>query len=340
MKSSLLALTLSGSLIAMVTTAAHADDIVVGEFGGSFAKAAEACHAQPFTKATGNTVTTQLGSSSQFASMIRATGGQSDFDAVYIDDSFATQLAAEGLLDKLDISKLSNGAQVAKGAIGDGDYFVQYQWSATLIAYNPKLVKEPPTSWEDLFRPEYAGKIALPDISGTSGVHFLIAMNRLKGGDLTNLDKGFEAVKALKPSVVTFYTQPDQIISMFERGEVAIAPFYPDRATIAADSGAPIAIAYPKEGAIGIKVTMVIPKGAKHPEAALKYIDTVLSADAQKCFAEKMYAGPVNTAVKLNDKTASVVPPDMYGKLYFPDPAAIAKNVGTWRQRFQREVTR
>lgn len=337
MNSRLLALTLSASIFAMT---ASAEDIVVGAFGGSFAKSADACHIQPFAKATGNTVTVQQGNSSQFASMIRATGGQSDFDAVYIDDSFATQLAAEGLLEKVDVTKLANGAQLAKGAVGEGGYFVQYQWSATLIAYNPKVVKEAPTSWADLFKPEFKGKVALPDIAGTSGVHFLIAMNRLRGGDLTNLDKGFEAVKELKPSAVAFYTQPDQIISMFERGEAVIAPFYPDRATIAADNGAPMAIAYPKEGAIGIKVTMVIPKGAKHPDAALKYIDTVISADAQKCFAEKMYAGPVNTKVTLNEKTASVVPPDMYGKLYFPSPSVIAKDVASWRQRWQREVTR
>lgn len=333
----LLALTFAAGLCA---TAARAEDIVVGAFGGSFVKSVEACHIEPFKTATGTTVSVKLGNSSQFAAMIRATAGQSDLDVVYIDDSLATLLASEGLLEKIDVSKLSSAAQLVPGAVGANGYFVQYQWSATLIAYNPTIIKTPPTSWADLFKPDYAGKIALPDISGTAGVHFLLATNRLYGGDIENLDKGYSAIKAMTPGVAAFYTQPDQLISMFQRGEVVIAPWYPDRAAVAAEAGAPIAIAYPKEGAVGIKVTMVIPKGAKHPAEALKYIDGVLSAGGQSCFADRQYAGPVNTAATLSDKARNVVPPEKFGTLYFPPAEVIARDVAQWRQRWQREITR
>lgn len=103
-------------------------------------------------------------------------------------------------------------------------------------------------------------------------------------------------MKAITPGVVAYYTQADQIISMFERGEITLAPWYPDRAAAAADAGLNIAVAYPEEGAIGIQVTAIIPKGAENPAAALKYIDTMLSVQGQTCLAEKMYSGPVNKA--------------------------------------------
>ena len=80
--------------------------------------------------------------------------------------------------------------------------------------------------------------------------------------------------------------------------------------------------------------------GAANSEAAYTYIDNALSAEAQTCFANKMYAGPVNTTVTLDGAAAEAVPPEMFETLYFPDPAVIAENVADWRRRWQREVTR
>jgi len=37
-----------------------------------------------------------------------------------------------------------------------------------------------------------------------------------------NIDPGFEAIKKLKPNVQMMYTQPDQIIPLFERGDIAV----------------------------------------------------------------------------------------------------------------------
>ena len=325
---------------ALAAQVAGAQEVVVGMFGGSFAEAAAECHVAPFEDQSGASVITQNSNSSQFAAQVRATGGDSDFDVVYIDNSFAEQLAAEGLLQQLDMEKLSNSGDLVEGAVGADGHYVQYQWGATALAYNPEAFDEKPTSWSAVFDAANAGKVALPDISGTAGVHFLIAAARLNGGDIDNLDPGYEAIKGITENVAAYYTQADQIISMFERGEITIAPWYPDRAAAAADAGVPVAISYPEEGAIGIKVTMIIPEGAANSEAAYTYIDNALSAEAQTCFANKMYAGPVNTTVTLDGAAAEAVPPEMYDTLYFPDPAVIAENVADWRRRWQREVTR
>lgn len=320
--------------------ASSAADIVVGTFGGSNGEAVKACHADPYTKDSGNNVTTKLGNSSQFASMVRATAGASDMDVVYIDDSLATQLANEGLLEKIDPAKLKSTSQLVDGAFGGKGHYVVFQWSSTTLAYNPKLVSTPPTSWADVFKPEYAGKLALPDISGTAGVHFLIAANRLGGGTLDNIDEGLKRAKSLVPGTVAFYTQADQLLSMFERGEVAIAPWYTDRAAVAEDKDVPVKFVYPSEGAIGIRVALVIPRGTKNLDAALQYVDRVLSKEAQECFAERMYGGPVNKEAALKGRASDVVPPSQYGKLYFIDPEVSSKSVAGWRQRWQREVTR
>lgn len=325
-------------------TAAHAaaeEQLIVSTFGGSFADDTRTCHIQAFERETGAKVVIRVGNSVQHAATIRAGRGRPGIDVAYLDDSLATQLGNEGLLTPIDADKLTHRAEVVPQAFGPGNGYVTFMIGATAIAYNPKVVTTPPTSWNDLFDPKYAGRMALGDITGTSGLHFLLAVNRMRGGTLENTDPGFAALKALVPDAVVLYTQADQVVSLFQRGEVVIAPWYPDRAGSARDAGVPIAMAYPREGAVGIQPTLVVPKGAPNPALALRYIDTVLSVEGQTCFAEKKYAGPVNTRVQLPERVASIVPTGAdFERLWFPDPTVVARSIPGWHQRWQRETTR
>jgi len=328
-------------LCAGLSMPANSQELVVGSFGGSFAENVKACHVAAFEKATGATVSLKLGNSSQFAAGIRATAGKPDMDVVFIDNSLAAQTNGEKLNESIDRKKLTHAAEVISTAWGKDDGYVVAMVSATAIVYDPKHVKTPPTSWLDLFDPQYAGKYAIGDISGTSGWQFFLAVNKLKGGTLENIDPGIEAIKPLAKGSTVLYTQADQLISLLERGEIVIAPWYPDRAGVAMDKGLSLAVAYPKEGAVGTLPAIMIPKGTTKLELAHKFIDRVLSADGQSCFSERAYIGAVNTKVKLSEKLQKIVP---YGealeKAWFMDPEVVAKNVANWTRRWQREVAR
>jgi putative spermidine/putrescine transport system substrate-binding protein len=323
------------------TIAARAEELVVGSFGGSFADNVKACHVAAFEKATGATVSLKLGNSSQFAAAVRATAGKPDMDIVYIDNSLAAQVHGEKLAETIDRRKLKNAGDVIPTAWGKDDAYVVAMVSATALVYNPKLVKAPPTSWLDVTDPAYAGKYAIGDISGTSGLHFLLALNKLKGGTLESIDPGIEAIKPIAKGSAVLYTQADQLLSLFERGEIAIAPWYPDRAGVAMDKGLSLAVAYPKEGAVGILPAVVIPKGTPKAELALKFLDQVLSAEGQGCFSERAYIGAVNTKVVLSEKVRKLVPNgESLEKAWFVDPEVVARNTAAWTRRWQREVAR
>lgn len=331
-----------GAALGFATAApAGAEELVVGAFGGSFADNVKACHVGAFEKATGASVALKLGNSSQFAAAIRAGAGNPDMDVVYIDNSLAVQVHNENLDQKLDRAKLSHAAEVIPDAWGTADSYVVAMVSATALVYNPKMVKTPPTSWLDLMDPAFAGKYAIGDITGTSGLQFLLMLNKIKGGTLDNLDPGFAAIKPLVKDSVVLYTQADQIVSLFERGEIAIAPWYPDRAGVAADKGLSVAVSYPKEGSVGILPAIMIPKGTRKADLALKFIDQVLSAEGQKCFSERAYIGAVNKNVTLSDKVAQIAPTgEALKSLWFVDPAALAAQIPAWNKRWQREVAR
>lgn len=316
-------------------------ELVIGTFGGSFAEATKECHVSVFERQTGAKGILTLGSSVDMAAKIRATANDPEIDVAYMDISIAKQIKAEGLLETLDFASLNSYPAVASQAFDADSQFVTFMTAATVIAYNPNVITTPPDSWEDLFDPQYAGKISIGDITGTSGMHFLIAVNRMRGGSLDNQDAGLAAIKELMPNVVMLYTQADQIVQLFERGEIVMAPWYPDRIGSAADKGVPVAVAYPKEGAVGIQPTVSVPKGSKNKDLAMKYINVLLSAEGQKCFAEIKYAGPVNTKVDLSDKVKGIVPfGESYANLWYPDSDLIAKLRPGWTERWQREVVR
>lgn len=318
-----------------------AQELVVGVFGGSFADNTKLCHVAPFEQATGAKVRLVLGSSVQNVARIRATKGNPDLDVAYMDLAIAVQAKGEGLLDRIDTAKVANYADVYPSARDSDSRFVGMMYGASAIAYNPNVIKTPPTSWADLWKPEYKGKVAIGDISGTSGLHMLIAAARLNGGSLDNIEPGFKAIAELKPNVVMWYSQADQIVPLFERGEIVIAVWYPDRVGAAAAKGLPVATSFPKEGAIGILPTVSIPVGSKNKALAERFIDVLLSPSGQKCFAERQYAGPVNQKVQLDPKLAAHLPyGESVGKMYFPDPEKTAKSHPGWTERWGREIAR
>ena len=314
---------------------ASADELVVATFGGTFVDNSKKCHAATFEKDTGASVKYVLGSSVQTAAKLRAAGSRAELDVAYMDSQIVKQMKAEGLLQPLEPAKIGHWGDLYDASRDKDGYWVSMMFAGTIITYNTNLVKTPPTSWADLWKPEWKGKLAIPDISGTSGQQFLMAAARLNGGSVENIDPGFEAIKKLKPNVQMMYTQPDQIIPLFERGDIAVAVWYTDR------TGTPFAAAYPKEGAIGIVPTVSVPKASQKRELAQKYIAALLSPEGQLCFAQTQFAGPTNKKVQLPADLGKLVPfGDIVQRMYFPDTDFVAKKFPEWSERWGREIAR
>src|SRR5829696_2933523 len=150
------------------------------------------------------------------------------------------------------------------------------------LVYNKDLAKAVPTSWTVMWDRKYQGKIASPDITTSHGAFFLLTAADRSGGNVKNVDPGFELLKKLKPNILTFYTQHAQLAQLFTQGDVAMASWTSDRAQAAIDGGAPLGWTIPKEGAYIIDSTIGIAKGTKNLEAAQKYVNFALSAEAQR----------------------------------------------------------
>jgi spermidine/putrescine-binding protein len=321
--------------------AARAQELNVAIFGGSFAENVRACVAEPFQRATGTRVNFVLGNSVQNAARLRATRGRPDVDVAYMDLQVAVQAKGEGLLDQIDAARLSNLPDIYPSAVDPERRWIGFMYSSTAIAYNPQELRNPPQAWADLWNPSLRGKLAIGDISATSGQHFLIAAARINGGSVENVEPGFRAIRELRPGVVTLYTQADQVVQLIERGDIAAAVWFSDRVGAAARSGVPVAVVFPREGAIGILPTFSIPVGARSKALAEQYMDRALTPEAQRCFAERQFAGPTNRRVELPDELARLVPyRESVERMYFPPPEIVARNLPAWTERWNREIAR
>jgi len=326
-------------------------ELTVALYGGSFQEQTVKCYIDGFEKKYGVKVNMVVGNSTGNLAKLRAQKSNPMIDVAYMDWSVAIQAKNEGLIEKLDFARIPNITQVYDKAIEKDHYFVAQLFACTGLAYNTDFVKSPPTSWHDLWDAKYKGKIALPDITGTSGYQTLLMAAKINGGDIQNLEPGFEAIKKLGDDLVTFYTHADQVISLIERGEVWIVPWYHDRTAFAQNKGVPVAFAFPKEGTVAILPALTIVKGGPNMELAEKFIDAILSADlgyignpgeGQKCFATNMFEGPVNKTVVLDPELAKKMPygPEQIDQMVVPDYAYTAVHRGAWTEKWNKEIAR
>ena len=181
----------------------------------------------------------------------------------------------------------------------------------------------------------------MPDITTSHGAFFLLTAADMEGGDVTNVDPGFELIAKLKPSIVTFYTQHAQLAQLFTQGDVWITSWTTDRSQAMIDAGAPVAWTIPEESAYIIDSTIGIAKGSRNLEAAEKYIDFVLSVEAQAANARYTYLGPVNSEVVLDPEVAAKLPvgPGVLESLKTTDWDYVTTVRPDWTHRWSREIT-
>jgi putative spermidine/putrescine transport system substrate-binding protein len=318
---------------------AQGDELVVAVFGGTFEKAWRANVIQPFEREQNARVRVVSGLSAENFAKLRAQKDNPQIDVVTFDAPFALVAAREGLLEPLDPQRVLNLAAVHEFALPRDRAYVAFFTSSQVLAYNTQHVKAAPTSWADLWKPEYKGKVVLPEIGSISGAYFVAMMGKAFGSGLFDSDAAFGRVKALRPSILTFWTSHDQLAQLLVQGEAWLSPWASDRAAFQIKSGAPIGSVIPKEGAIFGMGAMGIAKGSKQRALAEKYVNYALAVAPQKLNAETMFIGPTNRNVQLGDEVARLVP---YGenlkRLFAPDWDEFGKRRDQWVERWNREI--
>jgi putrescine transport system substrate-binding protein len=254
-----------------------------------------------FTKETGIKVTYDTFDSNETLEA-KLVAGNTGYDVVVPSLTFLARQVQAGVFQPIDKSKLSNYgnidpeiyALIAKND-PDNKYAVNYLWGTTGIGYNVKKIREllgpdaPTDSWALFFDPKNLAKLK------QCGVYVLdtpseimpLALNYL-GEDPNSFDekvirKGEALLKSIRPYITQFHSS--EYINALANGDACIAIGWSgdvfqarDRAE-EAGKGVEIAYVIPKEGAAVWFDMLAIPKDAKHPGNAHKFIDYILRPD-------------------------------------------------------------
>lgn len=222
-------------------------------------------------------------------------------------------------------------------------HFIGNNYSALGICYNTKEVKNPVTSWADLWRPEFKGRIVIPDISHSIGTHIIAIGAIAAGKGPKDADVGFDMLKKLVDNEPIIAKDTDTIMSALTTGEAIAGLLYKSQTyTVLDRKKEPVAWAYPKEGAISVFWGTAIAKGTKNKDFAEKYMNESIAAENQLWYAEKFnYAGS-------NKKMTAMLEPKLrervelsekeLANLITLDMAYMSETRAAWTDRWNRTV--
>ncbi|WP_195575437.1 ABC transporter substrate-binding protein [Paenibacillus sp. 1001270B_150601_E10] len=156
--------------------------------------------------------------------------------------------------------------------------------------------------YEDLLNPELKGKIASADpASSSSAFAQLTNMLKAMGGDYENA-KGWEYVgKLIENLDGKIASGSGAVHKSVADGEYIVGLTYEDPASTYVKNGAPVEIVYPKEGAVFLDAASAIVKDAPRMDNAKKFIDFILSQEAQDAFGTQLTNRPLRKDTKLGD---------------------------------------
>jgi iron(III) transport system substrate-binding protein len=258
---------------------------------------------QEFEDQFGITVNYVRMSSGESLARVRAEKDNPQFDIWWggpIDSFVAAK--EEGLLVQYDSPNYKNLRDQTKYKDADNYWAGIYVGTLGFCTNKEWLAANPgvsaPTSWADLLKPEFQGQVlvAHPSTSGTS----YTAMSTVL--QLMGEEQGWEYLRSYADQMLQFTKSGAAPAKFVGQGEAAVGiVFSHDIVHEIEDNGLPLELTFPQEGT-GYEIGgMGIIKGAKNLDAAKKWFDWALTAEAQALGPKyKAYQAPTVDGVELS----------------------------------------
>lgn len=331
---------------ALVSGAALAQDktLVINSFGGAYEEAHRQCVITPFEQETGAKVQITTAYSADAFAQLRAQKEAPQYDVIHFSGGQEIVGAAEGLLAPIDAARLDNIGNLydfAKANIAKGEG-PAYSIAAIGLLYNSENAPEAPSSWQDVMDPAFSENLVLTDISNGYGMLGFLMLNRVLGGDLSNIQPGLDAVAKLLDAGALVVSKSPEIQQEFAQNDAWLAPYASDYAYTLRKAGLPVKFVQGGEGTPASFITVNLVANRPNQDLALQFIDMTISKAAQECFANALRYSPTNAEAELDPEVAA----DMaYGEagvkgLIRFDPPTIEANRAAWVEQWNKTIAR
>ena len=297
-----------------------------------------------FEKMTGATMAYDIGGQGQRYNKIVAQRNNPPADAFFSTDDQAIAGIRAGVLQPIARSSLKRVGQLFDWAVlGEGEVpqgtvaGLAFGIIAHVIGYNPEVVKQKPTGWADLWRPEFRGKLAFCQPFHSQMPAFVITAAEMTGGSAQNPDSGFKKLAELRPGKLII-TWTDWA-ALLKAGDIVVATEFDYYLEGMKRQKYPIEWVMPKEKGFATLQCVSAVKNSKVPELVSVFLDLLLDSKVQHAFAVQDFQGTSNKLVKLTpQEAAKCTCGAQVSELRFFDPSFVANVRPKWIERMNTEV--
>lgn len=311
-------------------------EVVVGTWGGDYENLLGANIHKPLLAPQKIEVLTDVGNQNARKTKLIAekNSRRGTMDVACLGEADMFEMAAQGLFVELTPELVPNMVHVLEPL--RKPYAVPHIYSAKVIVYNPTKVKEKPASYNDLWNPEYKGRVGLVDILSFQNLE---AAALAAGGGKTDYEVGKKKLMELKQQGAKIYPSNEALAAALKAEEVWLTIMWRARAVQWAKAGIPVTSAVPKEGATPIIFEAAVPKNAPNRECGMRYLNAMLDPKAQAGFADRMgYVPTVKNAVLPEElQKALGFTAEEQAKFFIPDLEYISKNNAAWLEWWNKD---
>ena len=256
--------------------------------------------------------------------------GGSSYDLVQPTDQLVSLMIRQGLLQKLDQSKLPVMGNFDRAYLNlpfdpNNDYTLPYQAGMDALVINADKVQNKPQSFADLWKPEYANRMILLDDARTIiGITLLTLGYDVNTQEPAQLEEAKQRLAQLTPGVKIF--DSDSPKTALIAGDADLGITWTGEARLAQQENPAIEFIYPSEGAIRWQDNWAIPANAPHADAAYAWLNYTMQPDL---FWMMLRDFPYNNPNKAALEFAKANHPDLYdsymaSNITNPPPDALA----------------
>lgn len=276
---------------AAAMSAAAAETITVASWGGSYQEAQSKAFFQPTAAALGITIKEDTTNGLEDV-RLQVRGNAVKWDLAELGAEECARGAKEGLFEELDYS-IIDASGIDPRLVHDDWIGITY-YSVVLIYRTDVYGEDGPKTWADFWDVEaFPGRRALGSFASETLTVAAIA----DGVPLSevyplDMERALASLDMVRPHIHAWWTSGAQAMQLVKDGEVDMASIWNGRASTLEAEGAPIAYSY-DQGVLSADC-MVIPKGAKNKDAAMKALAMFLQPEIQANLPLYIANGPVN----------------------------------------------
>ncbi|WP_183753724.1 ABC transporter substrate-binding protein [Pseudochelatococcus contaminans] len=221
----------------------------------------------------------------------------------------------------------------------DGKWFATTGYMAAFCVNKEVLEKKGlpmPTSWEDLLNPVYKGEVVMPNPASSGTGYLMVSSILQEKGE----EEGWKFLQGLDKNIAQYIKSGSRPCNAASEGEFAIGASFALRAIKNIQSGYPVAMVIPAEGAGNELEANALVAASKNKDAAKRFLDWTISDNAVKGYYDwKEIVTVTGGSMPENFKEAGL-PEDISSVLWDMDFAWSAENRQRILERWQRELER